>query len=92
MRSVSVDVWWAATQLGYRYDLPTAHLTAKFTPDSTKTLATDEVPFTTTKAVFETEKSHLNYLVLDSGWEAKLGQVLDDMDEVIAGRGLSARR
>jgi type III restriction enzyme len=193
--------------LGYRYDLPTAHLTAEFTPDSTKILATDEVPvvtvldpivgesietnlddlklrrpqevafriakrvldtyfragdgaeqpwlfpqilaiterwlaecvvlkdhafpqmlliaewehdaadrihraivrgtageqrimpilrpydpigstrfvdFTTTKAVYETERSHLNYLVLDSGWEAKLGQVLDDMDEVTA--------
>jgi len=193
--------------LGYRYDLPTAHLTAEFTPDSTKTLATDEVPvitvldpivgesietnlddlklrrpqevafriakrvldtyfraddgaeqpwlypqllsiterwlaecvvlkdhafpqmlliaewehdaadrihraivrgttgeqrimpilrpydpigstrfvdFTTTKAVYVTERSHLNYLVLDSGWEGKLGQVLDDMDEVIA--------
>jgi len=193
--------------LGYRYDLPTAHLTAEFTPDSTKILATDEVPvitvldpivgesietnlddlrlrrpqevafritkrvldtyfraaddaeqpwlfpqllaitgrwlaecvvlkdhafpqmlliaewehdaadrihraivrgtageqrimpilrpydpigstrfvdFTTTKAVYRTERSHLNYLVLDSGWEAKLGQVLDEMDEVIA--------
>jgi type III restriction enzyme len=42
------------------------------------------VDFSTTKLVYETEKSHLNYLVLDSGWEAKLGQVLDDMDEVLA--------
>jgi type III restriction enzyme len=42
------------------------------------------VDFSTTKLVYETEKSHLNYLVLDSGWEGKLGQVLDDMDEVVA--------
>ncbi len=193
--------------LGYRYDLPTAHLSAEFTPDSVKTLATDEVPvvtvldpivgtsietnlddlklrrpqevafriakrvldtyfraaddaeqpwlfpqvlaitqrwltecivlkdnafpqmlliaewehdaadrihraivrgtagerrimpilrpydpigstrfvdFTTTKAVYETTRSPLNYLVLDSRWEAKLGQVLDDMVEVVA--------
>ena len=33
--------------LGYRYDLPTARLTAEFTPDSTKVLATDEVPVVT---------------------------------------------
>jgi type III restriction enzyme len=45
--------------------------------------STREVDFTTTKAVYSTEKSHLNYLVLDSRWEAKLGQVLDDMDEVV---------
>ncbi len=42
------------------------------------------VDFTTTKAVYETTRSPLNYLVLDSGWEAKLGQVLDGMAEVIA--------
>ena len=29
-------------------------------------------------------KSHLNCVVLDSGWEAKLGQVLDAMPEVVA--------
>ncbi len=46
--------------------------------------STRYVDFTTTKAVYETGRSHLNYLVMDSGWEAKLGQVLDDMDEVIA--------
>ena len=42
------------------------------------------VDFTTTKKVYETERSHLNYLVMDSGWEAKVGQVLDGMDEVVA--------
>ena len=46
--------------------------------------STRYVDFTTTKGVYSTEKSHLNYLVLDSGWEAKLGQVLDDMDEVVS--------
>lgn len=42
------------------------------------------VDFTTSKGVWTTEKSHLNYLVLDSGWEAKLGQVLDSMPEVVS--------
>ena len=46
--------------------------------------STRYVDFTTTKKVHEAERSHLNYLVMDSGWEAKLGQVLDDMDEVLA--------
>jgi type III restriction enzyme len=46
--------------------------------------STRYVDFTTTKSVYETERSHLNYLVMDSGWEAKLGQVLDEMDEVLA--------
>ncbi len=46
--------------------------------------STRYVDFTTTKKVYATRKSHLNYLVLDSGWEAKLGQVLDSMDEVVA--------
>ena len=41
-----------------------------------------DVAFDTTKKVYATEKSNLNYLVLDSGWEAKVGQVLDAMDEV----------
>ena len=46
--------------------------------------STRYVDFTTTKKVYVTERSHLNYLVMDSGWEAKLGQVLDEMDEVVA--------
>jgi type III restriction enzyme len=44
--------------------------------------STRDVAFDTTKGVYATEKSHLNYLVLDSGWEAKVGQVLEAMDEV----------
>ena len=42
------------------------------------------VDFSSTKAVFTTEKSHLNSLVLDSTWEAKVGFALDHMPEVIA--------
>ncbi len=30
--------------IGYRWDMPTEHLAADFTPDSTLTLRTDEVP------------------------------------------------
>jgi type III restriction enzyme len=46
--------------------------------------STREVDFNTTKAVYATTKSHLNYVVQDSGWESKLGQVLDDMAEVVS--------
>ena len=46
--------------------------------------STRYVDFNTTKPVYATEKSHLNYLVQDSGWEAKLGQVLDSMPEVVS--------
>jgi type III restriction enzyme len=43
-----------------------------------------DVDFNTTKTVYSTTKSHLNYVVQDSGWESKLGQVLDDMAEVVS--------
>jgi type III restriction enzyme len=46
--------------------------------------STQYVDFTTTKSVYETEKSHIDHLVMDSNWEAKVGQVLDEMDEVVA--------
>jgi len=46
--------------------------------------STSEVDFNTTKTVYETTKSHLNYVVQDSGWESKVGETLDHMDEVIA--------
>lgn len=45
--------------------------------------STQYVDFTTTKTVWPTTKSHLNYLVQDSNWESKVGQVLEEMDEVI---------
>jgi type III restriction enzyme len=46
--------------------------------------STAEVDFNTTKTVYETTKSHLNYVVEDSGWETKVGETLDHMDEVVA--------
>ena len=46
--------------------------------------STAEVDFNTTKTVYETTKSHLNYVVQDSGWESKVAYTLDHMDEVIA--------
>lgn len=46
--------------------------------------STSEVDFNTTKTVYETTKSHLNYVVQDSGWESKVGETLDQMDEVVA--------
>jgi type III restriction enzyme len=45
--------------------------------------STRYVDFNTSKPVYVTTKSHLNYLVQDSGWEAKVGQVLDEMPEVV---------
>jgi type III restriction enzyme len=46
--------------------------------------STAEVNFDTTRTVYTTAKSHLNYLVEDSGWESKVGETLDHLDEVIA--------
>jgi type III restriction enzyme len=44
--------------------------------------STRAVDFDTTKAVYATTKSHLNYVVLDSGWEAKVAEVLESMPDV----------
>ena len=44
------------------------------------------VDFDTTKPVYQTapDKSHISHVVLDSGWEAKVAQVLEEeMDEVV---------
>ena len=44
------------------------------------------VAFDTTKEVWSTSplKCHLNYVALDSGWEAKLAQTLESMSEVVS--------
>ena len=46
--------------------------------------STADVDFDTTKTVWTTDpsKSHLNYVVLDSDWEAEARQTLEEMDEV----------
>jgi type III restriction enzyme len=41
------------------------------------------VGFDTTKAVVPTEKSHVNYVTVDSGYEEKVAAVLESMDEVV---------
>lgn len=46
--------------------------------------STRDVAFDTTKPVYAAVKSPLNYVVMDSGWEAKVAESLEDMDEVIA--------
>src|SRR5450759_2375128 len=56
--------------------------------------STRYVDFTTTKSVYETVKSHLNCVVMDSRWEAKLASVLDEMPEVrayVKNQGLNFR-
>jgi type III restriction enzyme len=46
--------------------------------------STASVDFTTTKGVYATDpmKSHLNFVALDSNWEAKLASTLEGMSEV----------
>ncbi len=46
--------------------------------------STGGVEFDTIKPVVDVTKSHLNRMVLDSDWEAKVGQALDSMSEVQA--------
>ena len=46
--------------------------------------STDSVYFETTKTCYDTEKSHINRVVQDSGWESKLADVLESMPEVVA--------
>jgi type III restriction enzyme len=46
--------------------------------------STRDVDFQTTREVFIPDKSHLNYVVLDSVWEAKVAQTLDGMEQVHA--------
>jgi type III restriction enzyme len=46
--------------------------------------STDDVWYETTKVCFETDKSHINLVPQDSGWESKLAEVLEGMPEVVA--------
>jgi type III restriction enzyme len=47
--------------------------------------STAHVAFDTLRGTYPTnDKCHINYVVMDSGWEAKLAQALEDMDEVDA--------
>jgi type III restriction enzyme len=47
--------------------------------------STYSVDFDTTRPVYATDpyKCHVSHVVLDSNWEAKVAQVLEEMDEVI---------
>lgn len=48
--------------------------------------STQSVDFDTTREVYRTapNKCHVSHVVLDSGWEAKMAQTLEEMDEVRA--------
>jgi type III restriction enzyme len=46
--------------------------------------STEGVEFDTLKPVIDVRRSPLNRLVIDSGWEEKVGQVLDSLPEVAA--------
>jgi type III restriction enzyme len=46
--------------------------------------STDDVYFETTKTTFDTEKSHVNRVAQDSGWETELAAKLEDMPEVVS--------
>ena len=43
---------------------------------------TVDVDFDTTKQTFDTRKSHVNRVAMDSGWEGQVAQKLESMDEV----------
>ena len=47
--------------------------------------STRYVDFDTTRAVYTTsrDKCHISHVVLDSNWEAKLAETLEEMDEVV---------
>ncbi len=49
-------------------------------------MSTRHVAFDTRRDTYRTreDKCHLNFVALDSDWEAKLAQSLEDMDEVIS--------
>lgn len=46
--------------------------------------STDDVYFETTKTCYDTQKSHVNRVAQDSGWEAELAAKLESMPEVIS--------
>ncbi|MFH0751322.1 MAG: DEAD/DEAH box helicase family protein [Chloroflexota bacterium] len=46
--------------------------------------STDGISFETTKHCYDITNSHVNRVALDSGWEAKLAEVLDGMPEVVS--------
>jgi type III restriction enzyme len=46
--------------------------------------STDDVYFETTKTTYDTERSHVNKVAQDSGWETELAAKLEDMPEVVA--------
>ncbi|HVM31192.1 MAG TPA: DEAD/DEAH box helicase family protein [Candidatus Limnocylindrales bacterium] len=46
--------------------------------------STDDVRYETTKTCYETERSHVNLVPQDSGWESKLAEVLESMPEVVS--------
>ena len=47
--------------------------------------STRHVDFDTTKGTYVTDpkRCHISHVVIDSGWEAKMAQALEDMDEVV---------
>ena len=47
--------------------------------------STRHVDFDTTRAVYQTspDKCHISHVVLDSNWEAKMAEALEEMDEVV---------
>ena len=46
--------------------------------------STDDVYFETTKTCYDTDKSHVNRVAQDSGWETELAAKLESMPEVVS--------
>jgi type III restriction enzyme len=68
-----------------RTNRDTVRLQPVFRPDGDRG-SSSVVDFDTTKKVYETSpyKCHVSHVVLDSGWEGKMAESLESMDEVLA--------
>ena len=69
--------------LGYRYELPSERLSAKFTGDAKFTVTNADIP-TKTEVEGIVGEIRVSHVAGDSGWEFKLVQELEDMPEVFS--------
>lgn len=76
---------------GYRYELPSERITAKFTDASSLALSTADIPtkvqLDTIRPVYSTrpDKCHISHVVADTtSWEQKMASALEEMDEVFS--------
>ena len=78
----SADQIYSAIVRAMSDEAETKVILDSYVPDGT----TASVDFFTTKDTWRTDpqKCHINYMVLDSGWEAEFGRVAENHDKVLA--------